>query len=732
MKELYRKILSAAIFQHSSKVQPFKQSSLDRIIERIIFLSENDCLTIEEIQENFISLIGYNIPVSIFESATERLLKLNSIEICDDDKYKLSAKKEADLVLIEGIAIKREKQVVEKVFKNAPNGSAKLQEPFWYSLTFIFSNIGEYSAKLVSGTIDIETVLFPLLDSCINKIKEKFDIDYEYFAKRLIHFFSELEEPVYNETKCILAQNHFIAKTIGISPDSATFSEELFKNKVFYLDTNVLLAIVSENNRKHNNAVSFIKAASKLGLHFCVANITVQEYENWIVGEFERIRKTRNQIPQKTKWKIASPAYQDYYKKFQELSLENDTLDSEEVLSEIEKRYFNFKEILSSFIDEERLEYVDDLWFDNIEKDKDFEYFVKIVKEKYSEVSNIREKGANAAVHDAKILLWLEKLSKDNPDKFLFVSTDTSLPLIKFNVEGKSKNINLEAVLQWIIPLTNSHVEKDIDHVIAEILKQKILPREFMFEIKDFLIFDQLQMECKELPHEDVENCILHLKSNMSELNPNSAEDREKFASEIAKYFIDPTRKYQKELSDRERENEELKTKLGDVFVIIENLQKQSEQKDIELDETKSKHKEKIEKLSKKHNKQIAEVNQTLATLTSQLDIIKQDKIDNETKTLLSKWKKPGKIALIAFVLLILFGILELIPDWGWNFPAKVLAKINSFTATNQGMFNLAIGINLLLLGVIVTLFVFSYNRLFNKEKIEDKTDSIKNKLEKQ
>jgi len=689
---------------------------------------------------------------------------MNSLVLHEDgsERYQLSDNKKDELLLIVEISQKREQHVINKIFKDAPDGIAKYEEPFWFALSYIFSNVGEYSAKIISGTTDKETVLFPLLNNCLGKIKERFEINFKYFEKRLLHFFSELNEPIYNETKCILTQNHFIAKTIGINPDSAIFSEELFKDKVFYLDTNVILAIVSQHNRKHNNAISFIKAAKNLGLKFCIAHITTIEYEKWIDGEFERIRKTINQIPLRTQSKIGSPVYQDYFERYSELAAENDDIDTEDVLSEIETKYQNYKEILSDLIPSESLEYIDDLWFDSIREDKDFEFFVKHVKEKYSEVSNIREKGDKAAVHDAKILLWLENISEEYPDKYLFVSTDTSLPLIKFSSTKKSKSINLEALLQWIIPITNSHTEKDIDHVVAEILKQKILPQEFMFEIKDFIIFDQLQMECKELPHEDVENCIQHLKNNVSELNPNSAEDREKFASEIAKYFVDPSRKYKKELSERERENEELQTKLGDVYEVIENLKENTEKKDNELEQTRIHHTEEITKIKDehsenleevlgnlqgvsdefeqaqenhakeitkikdKHSEKLGEVLGALQGVSDEFGKIKEENRQEKIKEKLKNWKNPAKYALVLLILLILFGIFEFIPDWGWNYPAKLLLFFDSLEENSKATFNICVGLNIFLLsGLIISLFIFIYYRLINKDNIESKKEQL-------
>jgi hypothetical protein len=83
-------------------------------------------------------------------------------------------------------------------------------------------------------------------------------------------------------------------------------------------------------------------------------------------------------------------------------------------------------------------------------------------------------------------------------------------------------------------------------------------------------------------------------------------------------------------------------------------------------------------------------------------------------------WKNPAKWAVFFFILLILFGILELIPDWGWNYPAKLLAWISSIEASSRGLFELSMGINIALLTVLpTTLFIFFYNRLINKSNIE-------------
>lgn len=715
---MIRQILTAALFQHSSKVQPFKQDSLDSIVERILYFSQDKSISITNIQKTFIELVGYTIPLLLFEDSIERLIKDGRIEQDknDENTFKISIKRKREIDISEDSVVQKQKSLIDKLFKNSPEKKTLYAEPFWFAVSFIFSNIGDYSAKIVNGKIDKEQILFPILDKCIEECKKSFCINFDFFKQKLTEFFSELNDPLYNETKCVLSQNYFIAKSIGINPNSENFSKDVFNNQIIYLDTNVLLAIVSQYNRKHSNSIAFLKAIKKLNSKICITNATIIEYETWVQNEFERIRSTAKQIPKKTKSKIESPVYQDYYHLCQ-VKGENDIeCDLEVIISELEKHYFNYKDILKEFINEENIEYVDNTWFDTIEIDPSFKPFVRLVKEKYREVS-IREKSDGAAVHDGKVLLWLNKVSKDTGIKHIFVTTDTSMPLIHFEENENVNNIVLEAILQWLIPLTNGHSDCEIDKTISEFLKQRILPKEFIFEIKDFLIFDHLHMECQELPAEDVENCIIYLKKNASNLNPNSAADREKLANEIAKYFIDPGKKFQLELSKKEKENEELKRQLGDVFNLLSALKEQNSEKDIKMAELKAQHREEIMNMQEGHKTEISEIKDTLNEVTDELKKLRAEQKRKSSEKEYSDWQRPSKIAFVFFILFLLFGVLQLLPNWKLNYPAKLVEYINEIKSENEARFSIWIAIDVFLTtSLIVSLFIFSYKRLFNKE----------------
>lgn len=722
-----REILTAALFQHSSKVQPFKKDALDSIVERILFFTAQEYLSTHEIQKSFVEITGYTIPQNHFEDSLERLIKSGCVsQHYDEDLFSIVQKRRNEIEISEKAILHKQQLLIDKLFKHSPEKKSLYIEPFWFTVSNIFSNLGDYSAKIVAGKIDKEQILYPVLNKSIEECKKNFEINFDFFKQKIIEFFSELNDPDYNETKCVLAQNYFIAKSIGINPNSENFSKDIFKNQIIYLDTNVLLAVISKHNRKHNNAIATLKALKKLDIQICITKETIIEYETWVKKEFERIRKTTSQIPKKTKSKIESPIYQDYYHLFLEKDEKEETFDLEDILTELEQYYFGYEEVLKQHISEDKLKYIDDAWFETAEKEPNYESTFKLVKEKYREVS-VREKGDGAAVHDAKVLLWIEKVSRETGIKHLFLTTDTSLPLIQLGEIENSSNIVLEAILQWLIPLTNGHKDEEVDKTISEFLKQRIVPKEFIFEIKDFLIFDQLHMECQELPAEDVENCIIYLKKNASGLNPNKADDREKFASEIAKYFVDPGKKFKLELSAKEKENQQLQTQLGDVYQLLEKVQGQNEEKDKQILELKTKHDKEIEGIKETHHEEISNIKDSLSDVNKELASIKKEQERKTSEKEFSKWKFPAKIAFILFVLIFLFGILQLLPNWRFNYPAQLVEYINSIKEISEAKFRLWMTFDgFLTTGLIISLFVFSYKRLFNKENKQNKRKELK------
>ena len=592
-------------------------------------------------------------------------------------------------------------------------------------MNYIFSNVGEFSAKLVNGSLDKDAVLNPILKTCMSKIKSNYTINYDYFFKQVKNFFENTSEPLFNEFRWVLAQNYFITSSLGINPENEPFSKELFKDTTLYLDTNIILSLISEHNKHFNNASSFIEAANKLEMNYCVCQITIEEYERWVNSEAENIALAIDQIPKKTKSKIGSFIYQDLQfelKKKGEITKE----ERQEVLDEIIGNYLDFKTVLEQFIPDEKITYIDDSWFDSIEKSKEYETTLTVVKDKFLDLRK-RKKSDNASAHDSKILLWIDKEIKENESLIWFVTTDYSLPLIKMNQQEKSTSIIIEAILQWLVPLTGNGTSKE---KFSQTLKQKILPQEFLFDVNDFVIFEELHMECGELPSEDIEDCILFLKKNAPNLNPNSPKDREKLAAFIAKYFYDPGRKYKSELSEREKENEKLVIQLGDVMSAIEDLKSNATLKDDKLESSKKAHKKEVEDIKSDSDDKIKKLEGSFKGIQDELGAMKEEKRQEKITNSFKKWQKRGKYSFAFFILLLTFVTLEFMPNWSWNYPAKMINEINTLESTENARYRIYIGINIFLItGLLIASFLYAYRRLFNTEKREEKREELDKKI---
>jgi hypothetical protein len=113
-------------------------------------------------------------------------------------------------------------------------------------------------------------------------------------------------------------------------------------------------------------------------------------------------------------------------------------------------------------------------------------------------------------------------------------------------------------------------------------IKYRLLPQDRIFDLEDFLIFHEMHMSCKELPAEDVEECIRYIKANIPMLDPLVPADREKLTYEVSKFFADPGRKYKKEIArletERKEAEQEYERRLGEASTQIEKLSMQYEE----------------------------------------------------------------------------------------------------------------------------------------------------------
>lgn len=216
-----------------------------------------------------------------------------------------------------------------------------------------------------------------------------------------------------------------------------------------------------------------------------------------------------------------------------------------------------------------------DNWFDGARSDPEVEEFARLLQQR-SNVVRGKSKKWNAAVHDAIALLWVERMRAENKAGAWLITTDRSLPrAIPRTSEHSSLALTTDALLQWVSPLAGTQQdEQGFGAGFAQMMRERLLPRDRFFTLHDFLIFHELNISTKDLPTEDVESALLYIKGQGASLDPSNPSDREKLAHGVSRFLVDPGRKYKQDLAESERERIESQA------AHIEQLREEREQRE--------------------------------------------------------------------------------------------------------------------------------------------------------
>ncbi len=594
----------------SPQIQPVKESALEKIIEQILFAIDTEGgISLQEIQDIFASETGgYAISSHEIEDSLQRLVKKQRVVPEQRGRhklYKLSEEVRRELEEIQRHAEERFDSVVNRLFKNAKEGSSVYNRPFLKFLCIIFSKLGEECVRIIKGDIKEDDFLsFPFVSSALKEVEKSFNsIDHSLFQKAVISFFQD-SDPEYDTIKWNMAQSYYIAKALGLDPSGVLLSKEVFGHAIFYLDTNIIIEALEPKDRHHKSFLAFNKTCKQLGIALKVCQISQNELQNWLTYQRDLMEKVTDQIPDEMASKMRSIFYEIYCEK----KMSGETVNIDELFTSFDSPMDDLKTLF-----EVQLE--DDIWFDEAKDSPQTIKFAETLRSKYSAMRK-RPKGHGAALHDAVLLLWLQKLRGENGGNIWLVTMDKSLPgSMPSNTSSQSLAITLDALLQWISPIAVPEGEEDgFTAIFAEMIKYRLLPQERIFDLEDFLIFHEMHMSCKELPAEDVEECIRYIKVNAPMLDPSDPTDREKLAYEVSRVFADPGRKYKQEIARLESENTKIKQeyekKLGEASKGVEELKKQYEkdlkERDRGIEELKNKFLEYEERTQKESLKRSA------------------------------------------------------------------------------------------------------------------------------
>jgi hypothetical protein len=559
-----RSIVFTTRIRFSPEVQPIKQTAIDKILEQnLLFFDKN--MSIDELRREGIVCFKYDFDIITrqdMQESLERLASKGRITVQKDDHenlYKLAESSRKELEREQEDADRLFEKVVNRVFKNAEGYPSIFREPFLKCLSLIFSELAEYYVKVLKAEVTEEQFIgSSALSASIDQVEKEFShiIKGTSFRDGVIDFF-RFTDPDCDTIKWNMAQNYYIAKVLGMDPEGVLLSREIFGGAIFYLDTNVIISALEPKDKHHRSFKELSAACKKIGIELNACQITLNELNGLVDYQRRLIEKVADRIPEETKQKVRGI----FYELYREKQLSEGEVNFDTLFSSFEDPIKQLKESFD-------VQLVDDKWFDSAEIEKPTLELVKFLKRKYMKMRG-RQKPKPIALHDALLLLWLQKARKEGKTNTWLITLDTTLPGSLAQGEGGKERpyaITLDALLQWISPIGITYeTEADFATVFSEAVKYQLLPRDRFFDLKDFLIFAELQIETKELPAVDVEQSIRHIRAHAPGLDPSDPNDREKLARELAKFFVDPGRKYKQEISRLESETSKLQSKVSNL-----------------------------------------------------------------------------------------------------------------------------------------------------------------------
>jgi predicted nucleic acid-binding protein len=592
-----RAILFTIQARFTPQLQPVRETAIDKMIEQTLLLADpKEGLSLEEMQKQGIVCLGserHAIAYRDLRRSLDRLVQKDRAQLHtrrETKKYRLCTEAREELLMIHKAAELRFNSVVKKLFKNAKGGPPLYRIPFLQCLCIIFLRLSENYVKVIKGDLkEHELLKTPSITSVLNQLRRNFlSIDFAEFENAVFSFFDE-RDPDYDAIKWNLAQNYYIAKALGLSSEVGFLSEELFGKAVFYLDTNVIIDALEPRALYHRSFKQLSDACTQLGIELKVLQITIDELRQALSNHRFLLEKSANQVPEQSASKVRGPFYEVYRQQLEEkgeVDLDSIFRSFESPMEKLRERY--------------KVNLEDDPWFDEAALKPETNKYAERLRVRYAAVRG-RPKGKKPSVHDALALQWIRRKQQETKKNIRFVTLDTSLPGFPLFGTGNGKDpiaITIDALIQWICPVAvQDATEEDFAAIFSEAIKYQVLPQEKIFELRDFLIFAEMQMACKELPPADVENCIQYIKKTAPDLDPFSPADREKLGYEISKFFADPSRQYKKELQRLEAESHERKKeyegKYRSALGQLEKVKAESgellEQRDIKIAELEKK-----------------------------------------------------------------------------------------------------------------------------------------------
>jgi len=410
-----------------------RESLYEYMILRAIYEhgESNNVLDKEAILQNMekdYGVVGFH--PSIIDNTLKRLEIKKNI-IVDNNKIKLSVKKQEEVKnnnLVFIASVEKIKQDIEKKIELeigiSKERSEDITKEFFRIIGKSFLGGGKLSSRVIANDKDHKDIFnnFEFKTEYNESILIKIDVtQHEKLNRLFLNFFSGNDEQI-NKFFFALTQSYALVQILNVDPELKKIQEKALIEKKIYLDTNLLIDLIFEENKNHLPIKAVVGISHDLGAQLLITNLTKREFDNWLKNcqiSYQNFKKIPDKFIEAFKDENTNaPFFNTYHKKL----IDNPRLTIRQFCNYYENYLTFIKKQYNIQVDEENLE--------ELKETAEYEsLFQKLSIIKYS----------NVARHDALCILKVKQLRQNTPGNILGVSswlitTDTSLKRIEHKI----------------------------------------------------------------------------------------------------------------------------------------------------------------------------------------------------------------------------------------------------------------------------------------------------------
>ncbi len=639
--DLYEHMVMYVLYNHSSQDEYFGEEKISKLIEKEYHIKE-------------IPHLHLNLAIQSLTSNGHVLTK--------DQKHALSLLKRNELKtnLANSLLIEQKVKDLLKLKLTAAIPSLSNEQidvilsNFSHLLASLFTNYGSVVARTLAGNLVNmkEIPHYPAFQETYEKkIKPIVQPQYHNELDRVFNDFFANPNEEQSKFFFSLSQSYVYMQILNLDPDLQEIQKIAWAKKIIYLDTNVLIRLLFENDPLHKTILNIIKNTKRLGARLLVTEKTKEEFKK--VLENDKINHKNFKLRSKFTFllketKRDNPFLMTYVNELEK----NPNLP----IDTFSKKYDHFDKLIESNYSIELEEY-----FPAVE---DVDYLPNL---RVHIVTRAPWKHPEVVYHDAYHILRVHGLRKRGTDDEIgprswLLTTDYTLQKAEKDQFGEDKipaSVTIDLWLQLISPFISPKLDtKDTNLSFSTILSSNFQSHKIgTNELNTFMAFmDDSKFTTEHLKiiigNDFVKEKIHDLQDlidkgeqiTFEQFRPLFTKSIEIIESEYTKKNTEISEQHKKELE--ELQNWFDKKNKQEIESLEESLNRKHKQ-DLENLETK---------MTQKHNDAMIHLE---TNLRQEVDKVKQDGIKeiNFHKLNITKWKI--RLVVIGCSAIVTFAIIQ-------------------------------------------------------------------------